>query len=309
MNIMILIIALIFLVCGLVHAADVGTYNYTTSPDLSSTAITQFNTSSNTTSSYKIDSIIYDSPFNLTSQHPEYKLTLAISEQATLNISDSSITESLIFVTPPADSGVGAGNSSSIRDWNSCAVVFKRVTDAATKRGENEDGGCFPTLGEACIDALYAQVSENSDGSISCQSLVTEIPTECGDAIQKDREDIFSFDLNSSSNSTRSIPLLLTESEPHKPTNKSYYDEASHRIWPVLIYQKVTSGSSNAEQGSASTQIKCLRDVKAERRPSGTETSSPTPTPTSSDKPGLGITLSPAGGMWGLVLMTWFGNL
>ena len=99
---------------GVAQAADVGTYNYTQLPNISSSYISQFNATANATSPYKIDSIIYDSPFNLTFSHPEYTLTLAISEHATPNPSDTSITESLIFITPPADDGLSTGNTSAV---------------------------------------------------------------------------------------------------------------------------------------------------------------------------------------------------
>ena len=180
---------------GVAQAADVGTYNYTQLPNISSSYISQFNATANATSPYKIDSIIYDSPFNLTFSHPEYTLTLAISEHATPNPSDTSITESLIFITPPADDGLSTGNTSAVLERYSCVVVFKRVTDAATRRGENEDGGCFPTLGESCIDALHAQVSDatKTDGAVACGSLITEIPRECEGAIAGTQSDVLDF--------------------------------------------------------------------------------------------------------------------
>ncbi|KAK0120429.1 hypothetical protein ONS96_010645 [Cadophora gregata f. sp. sojae] len=301
------LLAFPLLASSIVHAADVGTYNYTSSPKLSSAAISQFNASANTSWSQKIDSIIYDSPFNLTTVHPEYKVTLAISEHASPeNTSDSSVTQSLIFVTPPANSGVGVGNDSTVRDWYSCAVVFKRITDAATRRGENEDGGCHPTLGGPCIDALYARVRETTDvdGRVECGTLIREIPSECSEAIAGGGGDFLSFDLNASSNSSDLVPLLLTTSESHSPANKSYYDEASHRIWPVLVYQKVTSGGGDDwTQAAASTQMTCLRDHNAEKSVSGTQTTSSTPSSTATDKPGAGVKFGMEGKMWGVVLV------
>lgn len=183
------------------------------------------------------------------------------------------------------------------------------MTDAANKRGENEDGGCFPTLGEPCIDALYAQVSDStkSDGPVSCSNLITEIPTECKEAIEGTQDDlsgnVLSFDLNPSFNSSSSIPLLLTTSETHSPTNKSYYDESSHRIWPVLMYQKVTSGNPDFNQAASSTEVKCLRDQNAERSDSGTQTTLPTPSPSATDKPGAGMRLGIDKRGWGAVLV------
>lgn len=85
--------------------------------------------------------------------------------------------------------------------------------------------------------------------------------------------------------------------------NESYFDEASHRIWPVLVYQKVTSGDPDIIQAASSTQIKCLRDKTAENSGSGTETTSPTPSPTATDKPGTGVRLGINGGGWSVMMV------
>ncbi|KAL2070188.1 hypothetical protein VTL71DRAFT_13214 [Oculimacula yallundae] len=299
------------LVSSVAHAADVGKYTYTLQPRLNSTAISQFNSTANSTTSRKVDSIIYDSPFNLTDLHPTYDLTLAISSHSTPNApSSESTTSSLLFITPPTTAELGIRNGTGISSWDACAVVFKRVSDAATRRGENEDGGCFPTLGEKCIDALYKQVEDNTKISVSCGSLLMSIPPECSEAVVGDTTDFLGVDLNPSSTSNATLPLLLTESESHPSSNTSYYDEASHRIWPVLVFQRAESSGPNDQGNGATTKsIFCMRDQKATKSGSGSGTTSPTPKPTETGKPSAAIGLRSQLGAWGLVLGAVVGGL
>lgn len=76
----------------------------------------------------------------------------------------------------------------------------------ATKNGQNDDGGCHPALGKACIEALQTAVSEAgnpNDGTgagisfMSCGSLLSEIPEECLGAIDGAQEDIISISTSS----------------------------------------------------------------------------------------------------------------
>ncbi|CZS96232.1 uncharacterized protein RAG0_05628 [Rhynchosporium agropyri] len=296
------------LLTSVVHAADVGTYSYTTSPAFTATQISQFNSTANSSSSYKVDSIIYDSPFNLTSLHPIYTLTLAISEPT---IQDTQ-TRSLIFITPPTGKELGIKNGTDILSWDTCAIIFRRVTDAATKRGENEDGGCNPTLGKECIDAIFAHVQEKTtpqERFQGCGKLVTEIPLECSDAIAGSISDVLTVDLNprSGNNAAASLPLLHTASETHALSNTSYIDEFSHRIWPVLMYQSAASTGEQGVKSAATKTMRCLRDKEATR--STTTTTSSTPKPTSTNKSGAGFALRVPAGGWAVVLGFLVGGL
>ncbi len=177
---------ILLILCIVVNALaqDIGTYTYTTPPNIN-ISIADFNNTADTTTSLLLPGTSIISPGSTTN----YTLTIAISGNTTPNSSTTATTELLLFLTAPTKGGFD--NATLVNEWMSCTLTYNRVSHEATIKGQKDDGSCDLTLGKDCVDDLLKALA-SKDG-VSCESRLQGdvVPETCEDALGGSRGNIF----------------------------------------------------------------------------------------------------------------------
>jgi len=151
-----------------------------------------------------------------------------------------------------------ASNSS----WDTCIILVLDVARNATVKGQDDEGGCEQTFGEDCVGNFTAMIANKRvnaakrNGTSACGGIsLFDIPPQCAGSFN-----VQFLSQNITPNQTLSLSQswIYSASEPHDPSNTTYYEEAATRIWPMVLVQSPKS-SFNHGEGFMSAKMGCVR--------------------------------------------------
>ncbi|PQE28488.1 hypothetical protein CJF32_00005586 [Rutstroemia sp. NJR-2017a WRK4] len=204
--------------------------------------------------------VTYISAVNTSFSNPNLGLTPA-QWTAQINVTEvpwhnETITSSVISLYTPDN--IFASNSS----WDTCIVQLVFVAQNVTEKGQDDEGGCEQVFGKDCVGNFTAMIASKSADAAKknvpgpCRDIaISDIPVQCAGSF----DHVFEFQ-NIYPNETRSLSQSwdYSLSEPHDPSNTTYYEEAVKHIWPLVLVQS-PKNSFNDGAGFTSAKMACLR--------------------------------------------------
>lgn len=152
--------------------------------------------------------------------------------------------------------------------WDTIVIIFTDVARNATVDGQKDEGNCYATLGQTCVqdyttvisDSIIRQVASNITTPI-----IPSPPASCGNRLSSasiiNRKSLtpvspsnFDIIIAFDSKFANGSAYIYSSSPAHNASNDTYYQAAATRVWPIVVIQGGENGT-----GIWVTSMSCLR--------------------------------------------------